>query len=236
MADETKSASTLSISSTLPEEICLTIVENLDIRAVFALSRSSRRFHRLSNPYDQCRRTSLENFLLEAQYFPRWRGDGFACFSCQKILLRESFAEGQRKGKRGLNGGQQLGRFRIQCGLKEGRYCPGSQVVQGNIARVVCRQCQKLEGGMFCQNCAICEGCDRARSFSTLKRCREEWRHNIVNDRPGNQEAADTQLGISASFGTTWTGFVYGGLARKAVIPESFDGSEDVDFASDISY
>ena len=48
-------------------------------------------FPRLANPADESRRDKLQDFLLEVQSFPRW-SDGLACFSCTKVLPRDSFA------------------------------------------------------------------------------------------------------------------------------------------------
>lgn len=78
----------------LPEELSLAIIEELDMASIIALSQTCRQFHRLSNPHDPSKRDELLDFLLKAQDFPRWK-DGFACFSCTKVLPRERFSERQ---------------------------------------------------------------------------------------------------------------------------------------------
>jgi hypothetical protein len=121
----------------------------------------------------------LQDFLIEAQAFPRWQ-DGFACFTCAKVLPRVRFANAQTKHKRGRNGGDQKRRFCVQCGIEKGFYVPGNMVVQGDVTRIVCRQCKKLRGGTFCKSCAICAGCDR--QLFTLKDCVNQAGRKIVGD------------------------------------------------------
>jgi hypothetical protein len=89
----------------LPEEICIGVIEELDMPSMFALSRTCQRFRRLSDPSDECRRHQLEAYLIQVQAFPRWP-DGFACFSCLRVLPRGNFSNGQTKSKRGRNGSQ----------------------------------------------------------------------------------------------------------------------------------
>ena len=80
-----------SILADLPEELSLAIIEELDMASIFALSQTCRHSQRLANPADESRRDKLQDFLLEVQSFPRW-SDGLACFSCTKVLPRDSFA------------------------------------------------------------------------------------------------------------------------------------------------
>lgn len=168
--------------STIPEELCLSIIEKMDMSSIIALSQTNRFFNRLSDPTEKSRRSELEDFSIEVQSFPRWQ-DGFACFSCAKVLPRHSFASGQTKLRRGRNGTRQNTRFCIQCGVRKGLYVPGSMVVQDDIVRMVCRQCLQLRGGRFCQRCTICSYCDRNRG--TLEECTRDgpWKgHKIVGE------------------------------------------------------
>ena len=97
----------------LSEELSLAIIEELDMVSVFALFKTGRQFQRLANPADGSRRDKLQDFLLEVQSFSRWI-DGSACFSCAKLVSRESFARGQTSLKRGRNTSPYL-QVQIQC-------------------------------------------------------------------------------------------------------------------------
>lgn len=147
--------------SSLPEELHLAIIEKLDVASLFALSRTSRQFQRLADPLDTSRRCALEDFLIEAQYFARWQAqDGFACFTCSKVLPRNDFGDTQIKGKHGLNGNKQRLRFCIECGVTKRRYPPGARIYQGASVQFVCRSCRQLKGGRSCARCTICSACD----------------------------------------------------------------------------
>jgi hypothetical protein len=88
-ADNKPAALPLTSLPCLPEELCLAVVEQCDMSCKIALSQASRRFHRLIDPYDKSQRPQIENFLIEAQSFPRHRKeDGFACFACTKSSPR----------------------------------------------------------------------------------------------------------------------------------------------------
>jgi hypothetical protein len=198
--------------ATLPEELCLKIIEKLDMSSIIALSQTSRRFKRLSDPTDESRRSLLHEFLIEVQAFPRWQ-DGFACFTCAKVLPRSRFANAQTKLKRGRNGGQQERRFCVQCGLEKGLHVPGNMVVQGEVIRMVCRQCRRLKGGRFCECCAICTDCDRYRS--TLERCaKEDWGHEIIGDTISRAESARVSI--------------YEYVMDQMWSPEWYDGPDDI--------
>lgn len=172
-----------SFLADLPEELSLAIIEELDMASVFALSKTCRQFQRLANPADESRRDKLQDFLLEVQSFPRW-SDGFACFSCAKVLPRESFARSQTRLKRGRNTSPylQMLRFCITCGVSKNLFAPGSQVVQGDVVRFVCRSCKQLRNGRFCERCTICSHCDRRGAIK--KQCEEAGRyggHGVID-------------------------------------------------------
>jgi hypothetical protein len=78
--------------ATLPEEICIGVIEELDMPSIFALSRTCQQFRRLSDPSDERRRHQLEAYLIQVQA-SRWL-DGFACFSCLRVLPRRNFSNG----------------------------------------------------------------------------------------------------------------------------------------------
>jgi hypothetical protein len=211
--------------ATLPEELCLAIIEKLDMSSIIALSKTNRQFNRLSDPTAKSRRPMLYEFLLEAQTFPRWQ-DGFACFTCAKVLPRSRFANAQSKHKRGRNGSDQKRRFCVQCGLENGSHGPGNMVVQGDIIRMVCRQCKRLKSGRFCERCAICTDCDRY-GF-TLERCaKADWGHAIVGDTLPKVESA-----LSASLGTPLDlqlrGSAYEDVTEQMWSPEWYDGPDDM--------
>jgi hypothetical protein len=144
----------------LPEELCMAIVDVLDIPSLIALSQTSRQFHRLADPYDDSRRSQMREFLAKAQYFPRWLADGFACFTCTKVLPRDRFADKDMVKKRGKGNVQERKRSCIQCNMATGRLSPGSMVFQGTTLRRVCQRCRMLKGGRSCMFCNICRECD----------------------------------------------------------------------------
>jgi hypothetical protein len=163
----------------LPEELSLAIIEQLDMASIFALSQTCRQFHKLADPADEARRGELHDFLLEVQYFDRW-SDGFACFSCNKVLPRESFARKQTRLKRGRNAAheRQVLRFCIPCGLNKNAYLPGNQVGQGDDVRFVCVICKELRDGAFCKRCVICSHCHCKVVYFTP--CERNPGHEII--------------------------------------------------------
>jgi hypothetical protein len=211
----------------LPEEICIGVIEELDMPSIFALSQTCRRFLRLSDPSDECRRHQLEAYLIQVQAFPRWL-DGFACFSCLKVLPRGNFSNGQTKLKRGRNGSQQYRRFCKQCGIDKELYAPGSMVSQGDDVRVVCRQCKQLRGGSFCQRCAICDQCDRSRE--TLRMCKEEGiyaGHTIVR-KPVGEASQSSVPCLATALGLGFRMSAYEEATGCVASPEWFDGPDEI--------
>jgi hypothetical protein len=164
LADHQTSAPPLASLPGLPYELSVAVIEQCDMSSLIALSETSRQFQRLADPYDKSRRSLMESFLIEAQTFPRWQQDpqdGFACFSCTKVLPRARFTTKHTKGIRGRNGGCQYQRFCIQCGMDKDLFVPGSIVRQGGVTRFKCRQCKLLKGGRFCELCKFCTDCVR---------------------------------------------------------------------------
>ena len=89
--NEPNSPLLLASLSSLPGELCLAVAEECDQQSLIALSMTNRKFQRLADPYDDSRYTLMQNFLVSAQYFRRWQGEGFACFSCDKVLPKSRF-------------------------------------------------------------------------------------------------------------------------------------------------
>jgi hypothetical protein len=112
----------------LPEELCMAVVETLDMQSIIALSQTSRQFHRLADPYDDSRRSQMREFLANAQYFPRWLAGGFACFSCAKVLPRDRFANKGMVKKSRKGNIREHKRSCVQCHMATGRLSPGSMV------------------------------------------------------------------------------------------------------------
>jgi hypothetical protein len=158
------------------------VIEKCDMPSLTALSETSRQFQRLADPYDKSRRSLMEEFLIEAQAFPRWQQDqqdGFACFSCTKVLPRARFTTKHTKGIRGRNGGCQYQRSCIQCGMDKDLFVPGSVVKQGRVTRFKCRQCKLLKGGRFCERCKFCTDCVRRYGIPP---CETEFSHRMMGD------------------------------------------------------
>jgi len=218
--------------ATLPEEICIAITDTLNMPSIIYLSQTNRLFHRLSNPVDSSRHVLLEEFLIEAQAYRRWQGCGFACFSCMRVLHRHSFASAHTKGKRGRNGSQQKTRFCIRCGIDKGLYLPGSQVVQDDVIRVVCRQCKKIRGGKFCQRCAFCKDCERQyrdRTVFPTENCEGKWGHTIVgHDSPGEDIPEPLSACPVTALGKAWRMVGYEAKTGELTSLEWFDDADDV--------
>lgn len=187
----------------LPEELCIAVVEQCDMPSIIAFSQTSHHFHRLANPKDDCRRAQMQEFLVKAQTFPRWQEDGFACFSCFKILPRNEFTAKQTKSPRGRNGVDQSQRFCIPCGVSTGRFRPGNIVKQGGSLRILCCQCKQLKGGRFCGICLLCTDCVRRHRYP----CEERYGHNIIGDKLPRVETPQSvtayQTSSRPSLGTT---------------------------------
>lgn len=210
----------------LPEELCLAVIEELDISSIIALSQTSQRFSRLANPTDESRRSIMNDFLIEAQAFPRWQRDGFACFACTKVLPRSKFADKQTKGKRGRNGSQQDRRFCIQCGVEKGHNSPGSIVTQGDSIRMVCRGCKSLQGGQFCDLCKFCRHCRRL-AFP-LRSC-ERNGHKIIGDAlPSGRISQDPSVCLATTLGLGFYTSEYEILTGETASPEWFDDPDNI--------
>jgi hypothetical protein len=154
-----------SFFALLPEELYLAIIDHLPIPSIIALSQTNRLFNRVANPTSESKSPLLNAFLIEAQHFSRWRGDGFACFVCDRILPRRRFSNDHTKDERGRDGptSRQTERFCVQCGLKTGRLEKGSEVWRGTTRLVVCGCCGLLKGvGSGCGiSNEVCGDCDR---------------------------------------------------------------------------
>jgi hypothetical protein len=212
--------------ATLPEELCLAIIEKLDISSIIALSQTSRRFNRLSDPTEESRHSQMIKFLVEVQAFPRWK-NGFACFFCLKVLPRCRFTDKQTKSPRGRNGSEQEGRFCIQCGIEKGWSPPGSMVKQGDVIRMVCRQCKRLEGGRFCDICKICSHCDPYRF--TLRNCERMNGHKIIGQAiPSVERSQALPVCLATALGLGLQMSEYEALTGDSASPEWFDGPEDI--------
>ena len=146
-----------SLLAALPEELCLAIIDELDMPSIFALSETSRFFNRLANPTADSRRPLLTEFLLEAQDLPRWKRTRFACFACNKILPRHRFIDSQVATILGKGASQEKTRHCVQCAVKEGHFALASVVTQYSRERVLCAQCKKLIGGVVCDTCRFCK-------------------------------------------------------------------------------
>jgi hypothetical protein len=209
LADHQTSAPSLASLPGLPYELSVAVIEQCDMSSLIALSETSRQFQRLADPYDKSRRSLMEEFLIEAQTFPRWQQDqqdGFACFSCTNVLPRNSFGKPHTKGPRGRNGGCQYQRFCIQCGMDKGLFVPGSIVKQGGVTRLKCRQCKLLKGGRFCDLCKFCTDCVRRYG---IKPCEGEVLHRMIGDEVPRTE---TPQAVTASKITSHSSLSLAGL------------------------
>ena len=221
----------------LSNEVCLAVVEHLDMSSFLALSLTSHHFHKLTNLKEEFRRPLLREFTFRAQTLPQWqkdRKDGFACSICLKLLPRIEFTDTQTKGPRGRNGGDQINRFCIPCGVKSGRFSPGSIVKQGDRLRVVCWQCKDVKGGRFCSICFICTDCVRRHSRRNhgWRPCEERPFHNIIGDElpPAEESQTVTAFQISShpSLSLAVSMSDYKAKTGESASPEWYDDPEDI--------
>jgi hypothetical protein len=151
-----------SFFALLPEELYLAIIDHLPMPSIIALSQTNRLFNRVANLTSDLKRPQLNAFLISAQASPRWRGDGFACFVCTKVLPRRRFSDDHTKDERGRDGAEQTERFCVPCGLKTGRLEKGSEVWRGTTRMVVCWGCGVMKGrGQAGGISEVCRDCDR---------------------------------------------------------------------------
>ncbi|SMY24091.1 unnamed protein product [Zymoseptoria tritici ST99CH_1A5] len=145
MTSTDRAATTLT---TLPEDLCLDIVEHLDMASVFALVQTNRFFHRLAEPHNLTQPWLLDDFLCEQQWADRWFRDGYACFTCKKVLDVSHFdfcqTDGDRDKEEGMD--EEL-RFCLPCGVGQGEYPPGREIYLGRRVRWFCAGCKKLREG-----------------------------------------------------------------------------------------
>ena len=146
----------------LPEELYLSLLAHLPIPSTLALSQTSKTLNRIANPTASLNlRPKLHDFLISAQAFPRWRGDGLACFVCLKILPRRRFLDGHTRGEWGREGERERERFCVLCGVRTGRLERGSEVWRGMSLCFVCWGCGALKAGWGCvRGGKVCGGCD----------------------------------------------------------------------------
>jgi len=204
------------------------------MRSIITLSQTNQLFHRLSDPTDPARRLLLEDYLIDAQAFTRWQGRGFACFSCTKVLFHDSFASPHTKGKRGLNGTQQRARFCIQCGVEKGMYSPGTQIVQRDVIRMVCRQCKRLQGGRFCRRCVFCEDCERRRQrryrHAMVTACEGNPGHEIIGSKPAGKEIPErSSVYPVTALDLAWRMAEHEAETGEVASPEWSDGPDDIE-------
>lgn len=163
-------ANTPSSLADLPEELSLAIIEELDMASIFNLSHTSRKFHRLADPADPSKREKRLDFLFEAQNFSR-RGthqdDGFACFSCAKVLSRNNFPCSQTKSK-GEPQSQQRQRCCFLCVARKPRSQESSRLFRysfeedpypygGDEKKAVCLACREGQSGGSCRRALYAE-------------------------------------------------------------------------------
>nr|POE49262.1 hypothetical protein CFP56_32412 [Quercus suber] len=215
-------SASMSGLANLPVELSSAIVAECDAPTLISLLQTSRHFYRLCGDEIKARPLELTEFLLRAQYFPRWVDTGFACFLCLKILPRSDFSRPHTRGKRGKQGTQQERRFCMECGFATGRISPGSQVsLQDGDLLFVCRFCLGRKRGKFCQICTICTDCDLGGRL--LRSCSNSPGHIVVDrESPGS---FDTDI---QPWSIGWRMFEHEYITGQIASPEWFDGPDEV--------
>ncbi|KAL8717914.1 MAG: hypothetical protein Q9225_004892 [Loekoesia sp. 1 TL-2023] len=190
----------------LPDEIKLLILENIDIDIHNTLLKL-----RQTHPWfrDSIPLLTLHKQLLAAEHniwkFPL---QCLVCYTCHRVLPKTRFGDLSRKKGKGLGGVQASKRFCLDCGIKHAKYSPGSFVTVDGAPGVVCAWCGKFfqgedvggEGGV-------------ERTAGELGLCRKHWgmrREKLEGEREREErrevEAGSWALGKRDSWGSALVG------------------------------
>lgn len=151
----------------LPDELCVEIIDNLDMESFIQLSQVNKQFRRLCDRHDPSKRDAMHKYLLERQ-----DDDDicFACFTCLQPRSFLAFTRSQITGKRGANGKDQKKRWCVRCGLEKGHLKPGNLIIRGlrghpdlNKMEYICILCKQLKEGNVCRQCVCCPDCEGTR-------------------------------------------------------------------------
>lgn len=87
----------------------------------------------------------LRNHLEAAEKYLRPFPAGYLiCYTCLKFLPTDQFAD-PSLGRRNIVGGvRAYDRFCLGCGIKHGKYSPGTSIVANRKKLTVCKECRKL--------------------------------------------------------------------------------------------
>ncbi|KAK4953270.1 hypothetical protein LTR10_008979 [Elasticomyces elasticus] len=193
----------------LPPELHLRIVKDLDYLGAFRLSQVNKHFHDLVDP-QQCPVEEKRRFVRDAQY---WREhnrmhlsmvsnhgetlfdtNGHACYSCYRVLPKREFSVRQSsktfaktsprdyEGESGIYG---CGRFCVDCGIKSGAYRAGMRLKLVTEERLTAE-----ERNYYCETdvLALCSSCNilmfvwqGMNGPATCEVCKVE--HKVAKDR-----------------------------------------------------
>lgn len=134
----------MDIIRRLPGELQNNVIFYLRYQDAICLSQVSRYFHNVIDP-QAWPPAEKENFALEAEGWERYnkacsfdpcnheQRDGYACFSCYKVLDKSGFSRKQTERK-GIKDSRRYGRgrhtrFCIDCGIRRGIYKPGKTFI-----------------------------------------------------------------------------------------------------------
>ena len=88
------------------------------------------------------------------------KADRLVCYTCYSELPRERFTRGQITGNRSYGHGKAGRRFCIECGLKAGKWVPGTRFGRFNGNLIVCVSCRGLKGtSAEARGSKLCEEC-----------------------------------------------------------------------------
>lgn len=83
----------------------------------------------------------------------------FLCYHCYRILRKNRFAKGQVSGECLPAHARPYKRFCISCGIHNGRFKPGNQVIIDEWPFRFCKMCSIPTLGKFCTQCNTCSSC-----------------------------------------------------------------------------
>lgn len=129
----------------LPDEIKLNILDSVNIGP-----ENTHLELRRTHPWFRaniCTET-LRARLLAAEKDPKLVPPRHrVCYTCLRVLPADNFADNSTRTPKGLGGKQAHKRFCIDCGVRYGKYSPGSEVMVRGKPGFVCVCCRKLQRG-----------------------------------------------------------------------------------------
>ena len=104
------------------------------------------------------------------------RAESLVCYACYSELPRERFLRSQITGNRSYGHGQARRRFCIACGLKQGKWVPGTCFNRHNGGLIVCVSCRDLKAtSQDSRASKLCNDCHEEHQQNQFMLRRLSW-------------------------------------------------------------